>query len=162
MKTSPIFSNSSEPEAGILQASQPQVLGATVGSSLDSRILKSKHLNWSWKGREPFFNCNNAFKACWLRIVLYCHTKTTLFRRNEFLRCQPHQGHQRRWLPIQKTQALKIQTIFAAGTTISSTRASEVNNVRVGAPQNLLAELNKNLQFQLAQNSNEWFVSIFW
>ena len=55
----------------------------------------------------------------------------------------------------KKNQALKIQTIFAAGTTISSTRASEVNNVRVGAPQNLLAELNKNLQFQLAQNSNE-------
>ena len=44
MKTSPIFSNSSEPEAGILQESQPQdkVLGATVGSSLDSRILKSE------------------------------------------------------------------------------------------------------------------------
>ena len=96
MKTSPIFSNSSEPEAGILQASQPEVLGATVGSSLDSRILKSKHLNWSWKGREPFFNCNNAFQTCWLGIVLYRHTKTTLFRRNEFLRCQPHQGHQRR------------------------------------------------------------------
>ena len=74
MKTSPIFSNSSEPEAGILQDSQLQnkVLGATVGSSIGSRILKSKHLNWSWKGREPFFICNNAFQACW-----HPHPQTT-------------------------------------------------------------------------------------
>ena len=75
-KTSPIFSNSSEPEAGILQDSQPQnkVLGATVGSSIGSRILKSKHLNWSWKGREPFFICNNASQVCWLFFVYYIVT----------------------------------------------------------------------------------------
>ena len=76
MKTSPIFSNSSEPEAGILQEIQPQVkvLGATVGSSLDSRILKFKHLNWSWKGREPFFICNNASQVCWLFCLYYIVT----------------------------------------------------------------------------------------
>ena len=116
MKTSLIFSNSSEPEAGILQEIQPQVkvLGATVGSSLDSRILKFKHLNWSWKGREPFFICNNAFQACWLCIVLYFHTKTNLFRRNEFLRCQPHQGYQPRWLPIKKKPGIENPNYFCS------------------------------------------------
>ena len=158
MKTSLIFSNSSEPEAGILQDSQPQnkVLGATVGSSIGSRILKSKHLNWSWKGREPSFICNNASQVCWLFCLYYIVTlKPTcsgeMSSSGVSLTRDISPGDCR----SKKNQALKIQTIFAAGTTISSTRASEVNNVRVGAPQNLLAELNKNLQFQLAQNSNE-------